>query len=124
MYALSYEPLFPTYTTITTYSLYFFTLLFSILLAMQIFKPQLFCSHATSHKTDRIHTDCCLLCLAFVFAHDFSLMKILELESLGFRFLDNSFATSLLFVWCLLRKHTCLSLSLPCLLLLVYLERI
>ena len=85
VHTLSYEPLFPTSTTITTYSLYFFTLLFSILLAKQIFKPRLFCSHATSHKANRILTDCCLLCLAFVFAYDFSLMKILEVESLGFR---------------------------------------
>ena len=36
-----------------------------------IFKPRLFWSHATSHRTDRILTDCCLLCLAFLYAHAF-----------------------------------------------------
>ena len=41
------------------------TQLFVILLTMEILKPLLFCSHATSHKTDCILTDSCLFCLAF-----------------------------------------------------------
>ena len=37
-------------------------------------------SHATSHKSDWILTDCCLLCLTFLYAYVFSLMKVPEVE--------------------------------------------
>ena len=38
---------------------------YSYYTSMEIFKPPLFSSHATSHKADWIlTTDCCLLCLA------------------------------------------------------------
>ena len=51
-------PLFPTYTattiTITAYSIFFSHnySLFTILLTMEIFKPKLFRSHATSQNSD------------------------------------------------------------------------
>ena len=58
---------------------------------MAIFKPWLFYSHATSHKADWILTDRCLLCLAFLYAHIFNLMRVLEVEGSWFRLLENSF---------------------------------
>ena len=78
---------------------------------MAIFKPRLFCSHATSHKADWIlTTHCCLLYLARLYAHVFSLMKVLEMVHSRFRLLENYFAIALFFVLRLLSLHTCLSL--------------
>ena len=47
---------------------------------LAFFKQRMFSSHATSHKADWILTDCCLLCLALLYAHVFSLMKVLDTE--------------------------------------------
>ena len=61
-----------------------------------IFKPWLFCSHATSHKADWILTTCCLLCLGLLYAQVISLMKVLEVERSGLSLLKNSTATTFL----------------------------
>ena len=69
-------------------------------LPTEIFKPRLFCWHATSHKGDWIHTtDCCLLSLALLYASVFSLVKVFGVERAGFCLYDNSLA---IFFSCLL----------------------
>ena len=65
---------------------------------MVIFKPRLFCSHATSHKADWILTDSCLLCFVFLYAHTFSLKNVLNVECSCFCFLELSIVTALLLV--------------------------
>ena len=60
----------------------------------------LFTWNVSSHKTDWILTTRSLFCLDFVYTHANSLMKILELECSCIRLLENSIATSLLFVYC------------------------
>ena len=82
------------YTTIICLFVIPITQLFAIVLATEIFKPRLFCSHATSHKADCILTvDCSLLCVAFLYAHVFSLIKVLEMDRSGFRLFQNSSVT-------------------------------
>ena len=58
-----------------------------------------FTRNASSHKTDWILTTGCLLCLTFLYAHVNSLINIFEVECSRFYFLENSIATSLLFVY-------------------------
>ena len=89
---------------------------------LAIYKPQLFFLFATSHRADWILTNCCLFCLAFLYAHVFNLIKVLEVERLGFRLLENYFKITLFFVQCLLRSHTLLFLFHSCLLFLVYIS--
>ena len=54
--------------------------LFAILLTMEIFKTRLFCSHATSHRADWILTECCVLCLALLYAHAFTTQSRMFVE--------------------------------------------
>ena len=50
-----------------------------------------FTCNTSSHKTDWIATDFCLLCLAFLYPHVFCLMKVLAVARLGFCLLEISF---------------------------------
>ena len=77
-----YCPHYLMYTTITTCSLYFFTLLFSEALTTvwqnfttANFKQRLFCLHATSHKVNSILTTLRLLSLALLQSNTNSLSR-------------------------------------------------
>ena len=77
-----------SYTTIICLFVILLTQQFTILLTMEIFKPQLFSSHTTQLYT-RL-TEFLLLVACFVL---FSLMKVLEVERSGFRVLENFIPT-------------------------------
>ena len=59
----------------------------------------LFTRNAFSHKTYRITTDCSLLCFALSYSNIISIMNVLEVENLCSRLLENSIASSFLFVY-------------------------
>ena len=70
----------------------------------------LFTRNASSHKTDWIHTTRCLFSLAILYAQVISLMKVLEVECSGFRFVNNYITISLLLSYFLLIACCCVRL--------------
>ena len=63
----------------------------------KIFKPRLFYSHVTSHNADWIPSVFFIYCLAFLYAHNFYLMKVLEVERSGLCLLENCLRPQFLF---------------------------
>ena len=123
--------LYITTITIIACSIYFtYNYSLAIMLTTEIFKPQLFCSHATSHKANWILTYS-LFCsqrrfsnhncfvhtqlhtrltefllfvarfvLPFLYAQVISLMKVVEVKRLELHLHENSIAIAFLFWYC------------------------
>ena len=114
--ALSYVHIYTTYTTIITtitncyklFASHTWTLIFS-----HDYLLTIFFKNATSHKTNWITTNCCLLCLAFLSTHNLSLQNVLKVEGSHFCLLENSIVTA----WACAFSYLCVPL-------LIYLELI